>query len=470
MTDFNRSAFKGSSLNSIKDEQSRANKALPKMQGGNRAGFHTIEDGKNWRRIAPAHSENEPAYRAKSTITLECEVPDIDENGQETGKSEVKKKNVFIAMQHSLTLTDDPILIYISYVMKRADDEIQDKDARTKFLSPINGWRGKDKKWNWGIRPSVVYVCYCWNDKGELGREQLFPGMLDQIKKISVERNEDSVEIVPDIFTDPDEGYPLIITKAKNDKDKWEMSCSCELPGKKESWTEFFERVKVTDAQLVELVKKESLRELYEDVYTMRDFNMAVDGLRRFDVQYKFGIFENEEFLDRLTILKKLVPEYKPKNSGEEETPAEEVKGVEARPAATKLGVDFKKRLEEKKAEETSKSATNYPTPVPAMKRIIKEYISENYGADYSLPDLSKEDLIKWYELAQAGEELPFDDTEAPTEEKNDVKKFEKKLASKEVIDPKSLKKEVVNAPKEPAVDSDLAAQIAALRKKRGAK
>ena len=194
----------------------------------------------------------------------------------------------------------------------------------------------------------------------------------------------------------------------------------------------------------------------------MRDFNMAVDGLRRFDVQYKFGIFENEEFLDRLTILKKLVPAYKPKNSGEEETPAEEVKGVGAHPSSPN-------KMNPLKEKEESKAS--YPTPIPAMKRIIKEYISENYGADYSLPELSKDDLIKWYELAQAGEELPFDDdTEAPTEEKNDVKKFEEKLASKEVIDPKSLKKEVVNAPKEPAVDSDLAAQIAALRKKRGAK
>lgn len=442
MAEFNRSAFKGATLNSIKDEQGRAEKALPKNDNfGNRPGFHTIEDGKNWRRIAPAHDPSQPAYRAKSSIFLECEVPELDKDGKETGKKELKRKNIFIATQHSKTLKDDPITMYISFVNKRAQDEIQDKDERQKFLAPISGWRGKDGKWNWGIRPGVEYICYAWNEKGELAREQLYPQMLDAMKKISVERCDDQSEIIPDVFTDPDEGYPLIITKAKNDKGKYEMTVSCELPGKKETWTEFFQRTRLTDEQMLDFVSKESLSEIYEDSYSTRDFNMAVDGLRRFDEQYKYHIFDNEEFVDRLTALKKLVPEFKPKDEDGIFEDSKEIK--KEKEVAAKAEVPAPKK-------ETG--ITSPSTPIPAMKRILKEYIAENYGADYALPDLSKEDLVEWYNLAQAGDELPFDDaaesdTQAPETQ------------------PEAPAPKVTDAAAEPS--PELADQIAKLRSRR---
>jgi hypothetical protein len=440
MTEFNRNQFKSTSLASIKDEQGRAESAIPKNPNfGNRPGSLKIEDGKNWRRIAPAHSSSEPAYRAKSTVFLECEVPELDVDGKETGKRKLEKKNIFIATQHSLTLKQDPILLYIEFVQKRANDEIQDKEARTKFLYPINGWRSKDGKWNWGIRPSIEYVCYAWDDTGTLGREQLYPMMLDQMKKISVERNDDNMEIIPDIFTDPDEGYPLIITKAKNDKGKWEMSCSCDLPTKKESWAEFFNRTQLTDEQLLDLMSKESLRELYEDVYTTRDFNMALDGLQRFDIAQKYEIFSNEEFLQALSELKKSVPVYKSKG---EDGIFEDSKDIKKEKADANSIID------------NSKHTFTKGIPIPTMKRIVKEYIAANYGNEFSLPDLFKEELIKWYDLAQKGEELPFEDIASAVN--NHPVKHEAK--------------EVVSAPASTEIDPNLAAQIAQLRKNRGSK
>lgn len=444
---FDRSKFKGSTLNDIKGEQERANKALPSLSSGGRAGFHTIEDGKNWRRIAPAHNNNDPAYRACSTVMLDCDVPEIDDNGVETGKREVKRKNIFIATQHSLTMKQDPVMLYIQYVQKRADDEIQDKDARQKFLYPINGWRSKDGKWNWGIKPSTDYVCYAWDSNGTLGRERLYPFMLDQMKKISVERADDNSEIIPDIFTDPDEGYPLIILRIKNDKGKMETSCSCDMPGKKESWAEFFLRTRVTDEQLAELMKKESLKELYEDVYTTRDFDMAIDGLQRFDKINKYNIFDNEEFVEKITVMRAQCPVYKPKNNEEvEPTDVEETKQ------------DVKQQT-----PVTSQSST--VVPVPAMKRFLKEYIFENYGADYTLPELDKETLTEWYGLAKGGEELPFDAHQAeesrptppPIEQpKTEIKPEPKPVAPSPVATPE--------------INAELAAQIAALRSRRANK
>jgi len=449
MAEFNRSRFKGATLSSIKEEQGRAEKALPKNDGFNRAGFHTVEDGKNWRRIAPAHKPTEPAYRAKSTVILECEVPEVDGDGKETGKKEIKKKNIFIATQHSLTLKEDPILMYISFVQQRANDEIQDKDARSKFLAPINGWRSRDGKWNWGIKPSADYICYCWDDKGVLGREQLFSFMLDQMKKISIERTDDNVEIVPDIFSDPDEGYPLIISKLKNDKGKYETTCSCDLPNKKETWVEFFQRTRVTDEQLADLVSKESLRELYEDVYTSRDFNMAVDGLRRFDELHKYQIFENEEFIEKLTTLKKLVPEYTPK----------EESGIFEDSKEIKKEKEIKAHVDTPKESKQVSEPITLSTPIPAMKRVLREYIKENYGDDYTLPELEKEELTKWYTLAQQGEELPFDTMETKSEQVHEEVKPEKREEPP-----------VTSAAPISEVDPALAEQIAALRRKRTVK
>ena len=416
-----RSRFRGASLSSIKDEQEKAEKALPKSDNfSSRPGFHTVVDGKNYRRVAPAHSPKDTPYRAKSTVFLECEVPEVDENGTETGKKTVKRTPIFIATQHSSVLKEDPILLYIQYVYKKANEGVVDRDERRKFLAPITGWRSKDGKWNWGINPSVEYICYAWDEKGILGREQLYSDMLDTMRKISVERADDDTEFIPDIFSDPDEGYPLIITKEKNDKGKYEYSVTCDLPSKRESWDEFFKRTRVTEDQLVELSEKESLTDLYHDVYTLRDFDMAIDGLRRFDKQYKFEIFEDEDFLLKLTEISSLVPVPKLKSDNDE------TKDVES--------------------TELSKESIT-AVPIPSMKRFLKEYIKENYGDDYELPDLDKKDLEKWYVLAKQGEELPFDT----------LKSDKKEEPEKKVEDISSV---------ESKIDAELEAQIELLKKR----
>ncbi|MFA5582751.1 MAG: hypothetical protein WDA09_00940, partial [Bacteriovoracaceae bacterium] len=246
-----RSKFKGNSFETLDKEKERAENALPKFGGGDgRAGFHQIKDGKNYRRIAPAHEPTDPAYRAKSTIWLECEVPEIDSDGKETGKVEIKNKSIFIATQHS-DLKADPALMYIEAVQRRANDEFTDKDERSKFMQPINGWRDRNGKWNWGIKPDIKFVCYAWDEDGKLGREELWPKWLDEMKRISVSRTPDTGEIIPDIFTDPDEGYPLNIFKTKNEKGKFDYNIDCELPNAttRESWGDFFDRTRVSDEQ-----------------------------------------------------------------------------------------------------------------------------------------------------------------------------------------------------------------------------
>jgi len=160
-TAFDRSKFKGAKLSANKDSQKSAqenNKSFG--NDGGRVGFLTIDEGKNVFRILPPHPDDTigAAYLPKRVSSLQCEVP-VYKDGEDTGKTEVKAKNIFIATQHG-GLPKDPIELYIDYVRKRANDEFQDKDDRAKFLYPITGWRGPKGDWNWGISPKTSFVAY----------------------------------------------------------------------------------------------------------------------------------------------------------------------------------------------------------------------------------------------------------------------------------------------------------------------
>jgi len=63
----------------------------------------------------------------------------------------------------------------------------------------------------------------------------------------------------------------------------------------------------------------------------------------------------------------------------------------------------------EKAPAKTKEPIEKKVSPI-AMKKALKLYIAENYGEE-TLPKLSKEDLVTWYNLALQEEELPFQDS-----------------------------------------------------------
>lgn len=64
------------------------------------------------------------------------------------------------------------------------------------------------------------------------------------------------------------------------------------------------------------------------------------------------------------------------------------------------------KKTEEVKEEKTESKAKVSPLQ---MKKALRAYISENYEGE-ELPALSPDELTRWYDLAMAEEELPFDE------------------------------------------------------------
>ena len=187
---FDRSKFKGAKLSTLKETKERADDSNVRLLGGsgqnNRPNFHEVEEGRNILRVMPAHDPEDSSYQPCRTSTLECELPEF-KDGKETGKTELKRKKIFISTVHGdeevRKLKKDPIELYIKYVSELAG-LYDDKDERQKFLAPITGYRAKDGKWVWGIMPSTSFVCYALK-ANKLGRVELYDKWIKEMDKVT---------------------------------------------------------------------------------------------------------------------------------------------------------------------------------------------------------------------------------------------------------------------------------------------
>lgn len=404
---FDKSKFKKQSIEDVEAEVKQAEKTMYK---GSKSytGFATVQKGKNVFRVVPAMGK---AYVACKMSKLRVEVPTYDANGKVTGK-EVKDKNVFCADIHGKNLLKgkDPIVLYCDYVRKKASEEYQDDTERRKFLNPIMGYK-KGNKFVWGINPSLAYVCYVYQGIKDFARLQLYGTWMNRIKEISVEMSDDET-VSFDIFSQLEGAYPLVITMGEDDKGKKTYSLSAGIPKKGQTWDEFFEETVIPDEDMEYFLNEvPTLEEIYKDVYSQKDFNMALDGLKRFDEENGYDIFADDGFLTEIEEMAALIPEEGSKDDeGEDEAPKK-----------TKSTSKSKKAEEpenEDEEEEKAAKVASYP-PLSKMKKFLEDYIGEEYPEAELPDDLTIAEVRSWYDLAQAGEALPFpeeDEDEAPTE------------------------------------------------------
>lgn len=403
---FDRSKYKKQvSIDEVDDDLKKAQATMKNPAFGNqggRASFYTVnKEGRYELRVLPSVKGEKP-YISRKVVKLPIECPIYDKDGKDTGKKEVRQKDVFTSDVHSDKMGGkDAVMIYIDFVYALAND-IQDSDEKKKFLAPITGYFNRQKQWVWGVSPNLNYVCYVYVED-EIHRFDVRPQWWKKMKSISLERSNDNV-INIDIFSDCDEGYPLIINTTLNEKGKSQFDISCGLPdaSKRESWDDFFLRTRVPDNILQELEELPSLEDQYKDVFSRKDWDMQIEGLERFDKQNGFEIFQNDEFLNALEELEKLVPE-----DGE-------VKQVAKIPS---------KKKEEPK--QTSTPTTSYP-PLIKMKAELNDYIEAEYEGTEKLPNLSVTELRKWYDMMKEGMMLPFDDYRE-SEENDDSNESEEK-------------------------------------------
>lgn len=314
---FDRSKFKAAKVEVNKQVTRDVEKTLS-TGDSTRGDYHSIDEGINVFRMMPPHNENEPSMQPKAVYWLMCKTPKTDSEGKPIdGEYSWVRRPIFDSRIHGST-PKDIIDEYIKFTKKIIFDTTADKEQARKLLAPINGWRGKDGKWNQGILISTSYVCYA--TKGDitpenLGRLEMYENDKKALEKLNID--EESGEVIQtDIFSDPDEGCQFILHHRKNDKDKWENVISKKTytpkPGTRDynaAIAEFLESQKVPDAVLEKLSTMESLAEQFQDSYRKTDFIRAVEALQKFDLDNGYHTFENDEFLEILQEISDYYPE-----------------------------------------------------------------------------------------------------------------------------------------------------------------
>lgn len=357
---------------------------------GDYAPFWKNREGIVMKRVLPAHEPGDSPYVPMLTAQLECEVEQKDEQGNVKGK-ELKRKKIFLATLHG-GYKIDPIEEYIRRVYELAD-EIQDKEERNRFLNPITGYR-MGKQWVPGIRPNLEYVFYAYIE-GKIYRDSLKPKQLETLNKESAALCTANNTAAIDMFSDPSLGFPISWDRSKDDNGKTVEILKAGSPVMHQSWEDFFSKWEVSDAVLKELEGYPSLKSLYVDSYRKKDFDYALEGLKRFDEKNQYGIFAQEDFLDIIENLSAEIEKRAPKDDAKTEEKKPEPKTESAPKSAPKKPV-------------VKKAAPAGPTAEEKLAVVNKEFVDQ-YGPDYEPLELEGEELEEAYALAVAHKDLGYD-------------------------------------------------------------
>ena len=393
----------GTKMNSVQKMQQDADKHDKKFyDDSNRVSYHQIKEGRNVFRIAPAHDPNDSPYIAVRFTNLDALVDEYDNANQKTGKKVWKRKKCYISTQHgprdpqgSSVLKSDIVEVYIEHLNKKLKLDYPNDKERETAAAPIRGY-WKDNKYHWGIKPETKQFCYAWDEAGELKLLELSKKWFNEVQDIIMKASGDAAVAI-DIFSHIDNGFPLVIDKevkkeaGKRTKTEYKISKLDPDMVKRESWDDFFERTKVTDRQLKDLLEKKSLKEMFYENYTRQEFEKVGKGLRRFDQLNNYNLFKDLEFVNEIKEIHKQVNMYVPVANDESQE-----EQAEAAPAGVQMGLTVQQALIE-----------------------LIDHVTLTYGNAKYLPKLDDDQVIKWYEMMKAGEELPIIVETTPAKETN---------------------------------------------------
>lgn len=392
---FDRSKFKATSTKKMQKQQDHVENTLGTSKGW-RANFLKLKPGKNKVRIFPAHPGTDSFCYPRTTHYLEI-LAKYQKDGEDV--EELKKKPIFNAKVHG-NLVNDPIDAYIDRAFRMAYDEIQDEKERTKFLAPILNYReGIKGKTKW-----VVYACIIDGDQKEYGRLELPVTVKDSMNELAIGADDDDDVIETDPFTDPDEGRCIIVkynNKAEKPQDYYKTSIDLK------------KATPLNDEELNWLLDQPSLQSILVDAYSMKDFDMAVEGLKRFDEDKGYEIFTFDDYLDTLEIIAKQVPEKEEKDEEEDEDT----------PPATK------KRTKDDVVKESKKKEKEVESDLPFDKSLDEMTMDELKGVirreDLGIRILSKYDEEGVIEMIMEERELKAGESSKESEEAEEAEEEE---------------------------------------------
>ena len=268
-----REQFKATSTKKLKSFTEKEDSYTSK---GVSSDFIQIKEGSNKIRLFPKHpdEENFTIMRAQYWLTLEND------------KGEMGRRTVLSAIVHGNQKKD----IVDEYVKFCKNNLSSDEDDRAK-LKLLTDWQK-------GLTLSTSWIAYgkkiIKDGEDQFGLIELNKSTRDGINSLAFVEDEDDV-METDPFTDPDEGYPVIIKYDPSQKkaaDKYKVTLAKNnLP--------------LTDEELEIFADKTPLSQLTMLQYSNVDFENALEGLKNFDEDNEINLFDSDEFQDVISELKK---------------------------------------------------------------------------------------------------------------------------------------------------------------------
>ena len=291
---------------------------LNRTQSQDYAGYLSIEDGENKFRIYPPHpnKDSHPFVQAKQLWWLPWVYEKKDDDGNiikdKNGNPVLQegKKRVFDARIHS-SIGSDIVAEYIDFYKKTCEDAGMSEDEVTEAMLPIYGSYQKKVQGIVGKPGWVIYSDKHSNSGGkEFGRLEIGKAVKYRLNDIIARESDDEPvgTVSQNPFTDLDDGRLLIVTY-NSDAKKAADYYKTEIDSSFNKKTKQVNLVPLSDDELTTFSKFPPLHSLFVNVYTTEDFEFAITGLKLFDDNNELGVFEHEEWNEKVIKMAMLYPE-----------------------------------------------------------------------------------------------------------------------------------------------------------------
>ena len=412
-----RSQFKATSIKSLRKAIDQDD-ALVGIQSND---YLNLEDGKILKiRIFPAHPGQENFYTPRKCYWMNLTTED----------GETRRGTVLDSVLHGGT-KKDIVQEYVKFAKKMYGD---DSDKMEALLGTGMNSNSLNPQYSWLCYADVVR-------EGEELRAKVweFKKMVrDLLNKLAMsEDGDEPIEIDP--FTDPDEGVPVLVKYLKKpNKKKGEQYYEVTL-GKKPKARP------LTDEELEYFATLKPISEVTRR-YNMSEFDKAIDGLKNFDEDNDFNLFDNDDWLE---IVEEVKQQYDSDSEDEQPKKKTSKKVVEADDddEEVKPKKSVKKSPEPEEDDDSEDETEDEPEEEETEngdefddmdRTALKKYIKEKELEIVVKKSMSDDDLRE----AIRAEVNSNDDSEDETEdepEEEEVEEPKKKLSLEEVR--KKLKK-----------------------------
>lgn len=388
MAKFDRSKFKKSkSLQQQQDELVESGKLKKKGSSGLPEFLEFKEDGEYLIRFYPAHldEQGDPLsyFMMLRRYTFLKFMKDQYKDGEKVVDADgnaVQELGVGIVMDSTVHGDTELDLIneYKEFVRAQGMEMYKDdKEGYKEYMKNIWGY-GHGKNFFGGLKASEEFVAYgslLERKDGQLVEKDLYRVILKgsmRKEMLKMSASEDGDEgITTDPFTDPDDGFVVkIVRDSKKAKEANDPSLYYDVS----FYTKNYIPVKfpLPDSFVDKMEEIPSLASQFENKYTTKEFDKALEGLTRFDEEYGYNVFSQDAWLD---ICEKVASQYpdeeEQEEAQEESTPAEEAKPKKPSPAK-KAPVKKPAPAPEPQEEEQDEEADDMPfeadeeTPAPS--------------------------------------------------------------------------------------------------------